>query len=313
MDRYLRGESALSLAKETGFSLHLILNRLHEHGVPIRRKGRKPTQTLNLSQDDHAKFLEIVDGLMLGDGSILKDGILRLEQTLKRGAWVRHVAGLLLGIRVSCRTSDRDPSEGISQIKGRLIPRNGSTILWSLTYQELKDQRLRWYPEGKKIIPRDVVLTPLSVALWFCGDGTGDRSTGTLSFCTNGFTRPDVEFLGARLGDVIGIHTTTTPSETQPILRVCRRNDAIKLRDFMLCHVVPLFHYKFQNLHSANPRNFDKRTLTTEQVIEIRDMFRKGHTAMALGRQFGTSNVTIGRIVTGHIYKDVGLLLVHDA
>lgn len=312
-DRYLRGESALSLAKEAGLSLNLVLRRLREHGVVIRQKGREPIRTLGLNPNDYAMFLEIVDGLMLGDGSILKDGILRLEQTIRRGEWVHHVAGLLRSIGVSCKVADRGPTDSHSRIKGRVIPHNGSTIMWSLTYQDMKDQRARWYPEGKKIVPRDVVLTPVSVALWFCGDGTSDKSTGTLSFCTNGFTRPDVEFLGDRLGKTVGIHTTTTHSETQPILRVCRRNDAVRIRDFMGNHVIPLFHYKFQGLHPANPKNFDKRTLTPDQVLEIRKMSQEGHTAMSLGRRFGTSNVTIGRIVSGCIYKEVGLLVAHGA
>jgi hypothetical protein len=61
--------------------------------------------------------------------------------------------------------------------------------------------RLKWYPEDKKIVPRDLKLTPLILMEWFCDDGfvvirkKGNSVTLSLVLCTMGFTYDDVEFL----------------------------------------------------------------------------------------------------------------------
>ncbi len=62
----------------------------------------------------------------------------------------------------------------------------------------------KWYPNGKKIIPRDIELTPLTLAIWFCDDGCltfkTNRSGGKdeamiLKFASHGFSEDDNIFL----------------------------------------------------------------------------------------------------------------------
>ena len=71
----------------------------------------------------------------------------------------------------------------------------------------------KWYPEGKKIVPKDLVLTPLIIAVWLADDGCiGNYKNGQLviQFSTNNFPYKDVEFLHSQLcilyGDNISIN-----------------------------------------------------------------------------------------------------------
>lgn len=66
----------------------------------------------------------------------------------------------------------------------------------------------KWYVSGKKIVPRDISLTPLVLAIWFCDDGylslKKDRSGNPtsalrLKLATHGFTKSDAEFLASTL------------------------------------------------------------------------------------------------------------------
>jgi predicted kinase len=72
-----------------------------------------------------------------------------------------------------------------------------STVCMDLFTRE----RRRWYPDGKKVVPRDVSLTPLSIAVWFCDDGClilpkmSNRSHITVTFATHSFTNDDTGFL----------------------------------------------------------------------------------------------------------------------
>jgi hypothetical protein len=58
----------------------------------------------------------------------------------------------------------------------------------------------KWYPNGIKIVPRDLELTPLTMAIWFLDDG-GISIKGNkphlfeIKIATDGFLEQDVEFL----------------------------------------------------------------------------------------------------------------------
>lgn len=59
--------------------------------------------------------------------------------------------------------------------------------------------RSKWYPDGSKIIPKDINLNWRTLAIWYCDDGSSElgqrciRRHGKL--CTNDFFEADVDFL----------------------------------------------------------------------------------------------------------------------
>lgn len=69
--------------------------------------------------------------------------------------------------------------------------------------------RNRWYPNGVKIIPKDINLTPIVCAIWFCDDGSvvrygKNKNRLRLQLSTDGFQKEEVEFLAEQLSQVIG-------------------------------------------------------------------------------------------------------------
>ena len=65
----------------------------------------------------------------------------------------------------------------------------------------------KWYPNGTKIVPQDLKLTPLICAIWFCDDGSVIRVSKTnckLQLATDGFKKKEVEFLSSLLQKEIG-------------------------------------------------------------------------------------------------------------
>jgi len=285
-----------------GCSLNVVLGRLREAGLTIRKTQRERVPRLNLHVPLH--LTEIVDGMLLGDGSIQTSGVLNLTQTLRRAAWLDQVRSWLDDIGVVSKIVDQRPSAK-AQILGRKIQANPSRLLYSWGYQELKDQRTRWCPEGVKRVPKDVVLTPRSVALWFCGDGTSS-STGCLKFCTQGFERDDVVFLAKRLGEVVGIHATCGKTKNGPILQILRRDDAVILRDYMLEHVHPCFLYKLSRVRPAIPWGQAVRRLSPTQVEFFRERYAQGYTATKLASLCGLSIPAVINFLTGKTYAHEG-------
>ena len=151
------------------------------------------------------RALEIVDGMLLGDGSLSHPNILStyLSLSSSKGPSFPLWLGEELakeGIQGRMGFKKRN---GVLKSTGH--PRIGSWKYISLRYKEWSDQRNRWYPEGIKIVPQDVRITPLSTLIWYLGDGTlkraikGEHTTFYIFLCTNGFTKEDCDHLCNRL------------------------------------------------------------------------------------------------------------------
>lgn len=79
-----------------------------------------------------------------------------------------------------------------------------SSFLNSMVSPCFSKLREKWYPAGIKIVPTDVTLTPLTVAIWLCDDGTIRKnhaygSSLAVKFATHGFTHDEVKFLAGLL------------------------------------------------------------------------------------------------------------------
>jgi hypothetical protein len=71
----------------------------------------------------------------------------------------------------------------------------------------LTEYHHKWYPEGKKIIPKDLILTPLTIAVWLADDGCIRhvyRKSLRIEFATYSFSKNDVDFLHSQLVDRYG-------------------------------------------------------------------------------------------------------------
>lgn len=303
VDAYKSGASALSLARRHRCSIQTVLRRLTERGVDIRRTGREPAVRLGLTQGRREYLAEVIDGLMLGDGSMDKQGSLRLSQTSRRAEWVYEISSKLSWLGIYNKVIDVPKSKGAA-IGGRIVHGGPSKMLYTLICDEFKRERMRWYPDGKKRVPSDVRTTPLSVGLWFCGDGTY-ATTGTLQFCTNGFSPAEVGRLAGRLSSIVGIHAVVRSSDGLPIIRINRRDDAHRLQKFMGRHVSKCFAYKLQHVRRAIPKGRVLRRLTMAQVRRMRGSYARGVTSGPLSLRYGVSRVTVCKIVKHQLYREV--------
>ena len=69
-------------------------------------------------------------------------------------------------------------------------------------YAELLAFRKQWYPNGKKIVPRNIRLTPLTCRQWYIGDGClmrGERGRPRITLATYSFPILDVKWLIEKL------------------------------------------------------------------------------------------------------------------
>ena len=139
--------------------------------------------------------VEWINGELLGDGSLESPHLTsaNFSHTSKHLEYAEYVSTTLasFGVQQSGNLRERY-TEGIA---GHIYRYR------SLAYVELLPHRMLWYPEGKKVVPRQIRLTSLTCRQWYIGDGylqQGKAGRGIV-LSTQGFPENDVEWLVTQL------------------------------------------------------------------------------------------------------------------
>jgi len=303
-EAYLSGESASSIARRLGCSTWNVLNRLKKTGVLVRSSKEQNARYLGDREHraDWDLVSQVLEGVLLGDGSLDPKGSLRLEQGRVRLGWLDSLTVLL--VEHGCESAIIPVPPRSKCLGDRVIHGRGGRLLYTPCYSEFKTQRARWYPRGVKIVPSDLVLTPLSVAQWFAGDGTYDRQ-GQLFFCTDGFSEGCVSRLSEKLGS-LGVRTVVRESSVRPgqfKIAVNTKAEAVKLKSLVENHLPACCLYKLRFVREPNWK--PSRKLSDDQVLEARGLFAEGWTKASLARKFGITDSAMGRIISRRSYKDL--------
>ena len=169
-----------------------ILNWLKKFNIPARSKN----EAIHLSKVNHCKLSNIakqwINGELLGDGRLQSQSkhSARFTYTSKYEEYIEYISKTLNSFEI--------------KQSGKIIKRYHKEMkcysynYQSLAYEELLPIRKRWYPNGKKIIPRDLKLTSLVLRQEMIGDGCLVHSKKGRPFIilyTNGFPIKDVNWL----------------------------------------------------------------------------------------------------------------------
>lgn len=129
-------------------------------------------------------------GKMIGDGSFSKNSI-TFGHKKQHEKYLYYTLDCL-GDFAGNQQKDRTSGYGTEMVRGRSIQ---SYMIGEL----FKD----WFDaEGKKVVPRNVVLSPISLAFWYMDDGSlsrSDKQEDRASFATNGFNEESLDNLVSAL------------------------------------------------------------------------------------------------------------------
>jgi len=265
--------------------------------MPIRGVTLK---RLNLQARDAERFIELLDGLLLGDGSIEKCGSINVGQSVKRAGWLRQIKRQLDAF--GCETRLTAVGKGSTHvIRGAAVQTGETMRLRTRVYEELKRQRRRWYPFGVKRVPTDVRVTAISIAHWFAGDGVGGRS-GELMFCTNGFARPDVERLVRALPVVASLRSIRS-RPGQYIIAINRRNEAMTMAKMIRRLMPTCCRYK---LRFVRPTRGRREAMPEATVREVRRLYAtRKWTQQMIADKFTITQSDVSDVVRRVTFKNV--------
>ena len=209
--------STHQIAKEVNAGSTTIWNWLYKFNIPTRSKS----EGIHLAKANHCNLSqeakEWIDGELLGDGSLQSENSYSAKFVYgsKYLEYIQYVSDTLKSFEINggkIRKTYYKPGEKTGQKRDCYC-----YFYQSLSYAELSSIRKRWYPKGKKIVPKDLELTPLTCRQWYIGDGCLEHDKRTkkggfyIILYTNGFPVSDVRWLISKLKR-LNLKTTRLPS-----------------------------------------------------------------------------------------------------
>lgn len=146
------------------------------------------------------ELVELIDGLLLGDGCLSKtskDKNARYEHSCKCKEYIEFIKTELLKHGIDFSNKIYEKPNGYN---------TGITYqMCSRVNEFLTMQYNRWYSNGKKIVPQDIAISPISLKHWYIGDGCLDSDKGYLrqiAIAAHSFTYDEREFLVEKLSSI---------------------------------------------------------------------------------------------------------------
>lgn len=113
---------------------------------------------------------EMIDGAMLGDAKVSIQPQFITSQCDQELVRLKAVVLQSLDVKTCLvKNSKKAWSDGAA--------RKDQLCLYAKTYEWVRTERKRWYPNGVKIVPADLKLTDMTLATWMMDDGHGVKTT----------------------------------------------------------------------------------------------------------------------------------------
>ena len=188
-----------------------------------------------------ARQEKILEGMLLGDGHLERQrGALSARLKIEHSAaQATYVAWKYIEWRDWVRTP---PKEKLK--KNRLGTTSVNVGFSTLSHRELEAVRQRFYPDGRKIVPEDLELNSLNVAVWFMDDGSKKSSQCRgIYFNTQSYTVEEVELLQRLLRRDVGVETSVR--QQRDGLQIYVPSPSVTgLLSFISAYVLPCMRYK---------------------------------------------------------------------
>ena len=205
------GKTFEQIGKEENVKPQTIWKWAKRFDIQSRDWNEEKANHVSLSQE----ALEFISGELLGDMSITMNGAAsaRIDYSSKYRVYLEWLAEQLAQIRIK------------PQRIAKYSTNWGEHFLYSSkAYRELTTLRERWYPDGKKHVPSDLILTPLIVHRWYVSDGNLVHYPGRtrhIRFATDGFSHDEIAFLAGQLSS-LGFQVSTPKSK--PIITILAKS-----------------------------------------------------------------------------------------
>lgn len=191
--KYKGGISITEIGKFYNVTSPVIRRILMKNQITIRTTSETSIIQFKKHIDISDELYSKIDGWLLGDGSLESTNQACFKLPSQHDEYIDYIKNLfnIEGVYVNkYKTYDYKTKKHYPRLT------TCSCIEFGKLYK-------RWYPEGKKIVPKDLILTKPLIKNWIMDDGTLCKRDKNLTFCTHGFTKEECLFLCNMLDEFI--------------------------------------------------------------------------------------------------------------
>ncbi len=193
---------------------------------------------------------QFINGMMLGDASVQRTKTHQSYRfttchTKKHDSYVIHTKDVL---RFKGSLLERP-----QRVKDGIVVSDACLVYQSYSGNPWKEVFENWYTKNsthtinnkRKIVPKDLELTPITLAAWYMDDGNfNNRETRSLHFSTEGFSYECFWRLFYKMVD-FGFKPTAVKKSSGYCIRLGERyNDVDKFFKLVSKYILPCFRYK---------------------------------------------------------------------
>jgi len=204
-----------------------------------------------MTKNEDTELRELLDGLLLGDGSLYvnkkhKKPTPCYQHSDNNKEYLLYIKSRFEKYNLLLSGKSED------QIYTRYRWNKYSYSFKTRNNIILKPYRDRWYPEGKKIVPLDLVFSPITVLHWFIGDGTVQKTAYStrIQIATHSFSSEENELLSLKLND-IGIKSIVKTHIRAGNYLAIRQRSCLDFLDYMDECPVNCYRYKWDKVTSS--------------------------------------------------------------
>ena len=221
-----------------------IYKTLIKHSINVRNKSvsiSRAMSTLNIDKSYLTEeLMEWIDGFNLGDGYIkFRKGYSNARFIISSSTkkWTEYAMSYFGSYDMS-----------IPKCYQKIDIKHPNPIWESRTksHPDIIGQARRWYPDGKKHVPEDVRITPISILLWYLGDGsfsyTNEGNIARVRLATCSFDIEEVEGILIPKLKRLGLRCKRNKSKND--IRIC--SDSIRKFFDIIGYESPVSEYQYK-------------------------------------------------------------------
>ena len=224
------------IAEKYGFHEETIRKLRTKYNVSFVRKSSANELLLTIEQK------EIIYGTLMGDGYASLTGQVEIVHCAKQYAYICWLAYKLKSV--------------LSQAGIRIT--QGKYRIRTTALDTVKEIRKELYPDGIKRPTATFLdkLTPLSLAVWFCDDGSLDNGCN-YHIHTRGFTENENHYLSdyfkQKWNIIASVRHAHSKRMAKTYYELCfDKENSIKFTDIVKFHILPCMLYKILNSERNN-------------------------------------------------------------
>lgn len=325
INEYVKGEKSANLANKyniTSSNVNSIISgkSFNECQRPnnikeiTKRRTKNGTAVLIDHLEPTQKQKDIIIGSLLGDGSIKADSGRAFSKTqyIKSKEYIdwhlnelKPFSSKIYEVYSDKKFTSRNRKTNIS-VWTKMAKYLAAYKVQTYTHAYFSELRKLWYPHGIKIIPKNIKLSPLSIAIWFCDDGWNLVKNRRAGFCTHSFTIDDVNFIRNELLINFNIKSSLVLCEgekKQPTIGIYGKS-----YDTLIALISPYiiwdcFKYKIKKQNALKRYQVNGK-LKEGDIITIFEMYNSGISPVKIYKKFNISKHALYSLLNGKTYKD---------